>query len=45
MPDFLVGMPLKIYQELHFVHDGAPALFRHIALKYLNRKLPGLVDR
>jgi hypothetical protein len=40
MPDFLVDVPLIIYRELHFLHDGAPAHFSIIARRYLNRKFP-----
>jgi hypothetical protein len=38
MPDFLADVPLIIRQELHFMHDGAPAHFSLFARRYLNRK-------
>jgi hypothetical protein len=41
MPDFLADVPLIIYRELHFMHDGAPAHFSLIARRYLNRTFPG----
>jgi hypothetical protein len=40
-PDFLADVPLIIRQELHIMHDGAPAHFNLIARRYLNQKLPG----
>jgi hypothetical protein len=41
MPDFLAILPMIIYRELHFMHDGTPTYFSLIARRYLNRKFPG----
>jgi hypothetical protein len=41
MPHFFADVPLIIYRELHFMHDGAAAHFSLIAHRYLNRKFPG----
>jgi hypothetical protein len=41
MPDFLANVPLIICQEMHFMHDGAPAHFSLTAHKYLNQKFLG----